>query len=389
MRVAFVNTTANPRHAPAGIMLAIARAAASRGDAALVIYGRGEHTSEAGIEMQRVGTDAGVLFHAGMSRLIDREGFFSRRAAAAAIRALRIFRPDIVHIHNLHGHYMHFPQLLEYLDRERIPVVMTLHDLWPLTGRCCFPADCRSWQTGCRSCPHRTSYPPTLLSNCRSVHLLKTHLFEQLDSVTFVAPTRFVAQRVKESMLRYCPTVIIPDGVDTTIFHPGKPDSSPAPGSKKRLLAVARRWEPRKHPERVLALIPHLKDDEELTVVGMDRKMLPEHPGVVRLPLIDDAASLAALYRSADLLVNPSTDETYGMTVAEAIACGVPALIAPGGALAEMAVPLGAETVSWTDPAEVMQRARRLMASPPRLVTPPDTALMTASYLTLFDSLTR
>lgn len=401
MRIAAINTTADTDQAPARIMLDVLGAAASRGDSALALYGRGLPPAMAGIELQRVGSQLGVLTHAAMSRLADREGYCSRRAAGSAINALKLFKPDLVHIHNLHGHYMHFPLLLEHLEKARVPVVVTLHDLWLLTGRCCFPGECSKWRTACAGCVYRRLYPPTLLSNCRHTHLLKAHLLERLDNVTLVAPSRWTAQRVAESHLRLCPTVVIPNGVDTAIFHPAvtdkptptdhateAPHPSPAPRCK-RLLAVARRWEARKHPEKILSLIPLLHDDEELVIVGMKPGDVPAHPRVTAIPFIDDPRKLAELYRSADLLLNPSTDETYGMTVAEALACGTPALIPPGGALEEVAAPHGAVVTPWDDPTAVMAAARSVMAQPPTVTAPLSRADMTASYLNLFDELLR
>lgn len=398
MKIAAINTTADPGQAPARIMLDVLGAAASRGDSTLALYGRGEAPARAGIGFQRVGSRLGVLTHAAMSRLIDREGYCSRRAAGSVINALKIFKPDVVHLHNLHGHYMHLPLLLEYLERTQVPVVVTLHDLWLLTGRCCFPGECRSWQSECRNCTHRRLYPPTLLSHCHHTQLLKAHLMERLDNVTLVAPSRWVARQVSESHLRLCPTLVIPNGVDSRIFfpppvgtHPGASTASRSPATPRhrRYLAVARRWEARKHPEKILSLTPLLRDHEELIIVGMKPGDVPQHPRVTALPLIDDPRELAKLYRSADLLLNPSTDETYGMSVAEAMACGTPALIPPGRALEEIFAPLGAAVTPWDNPEEVMEMARTVTANPPTIITPPDTTTMTAAYLNLFDDITR
>lgn len=353
----------------------------------MLLYGRGTHTPEAGIEHHRVGSQLGVYTHAAMSRLIDREGYCSRRAAGSAINWLKIFRPDVVHLHNIHGHYMHVPMLLDFLAKAEIPVVVTMHDFWLLTGRCAFPLGCDKWQTICKSCPAKSLYPTTLFSNCTTTHKVKTHLVNHLPDVTLVCPTRYVEEQVKKSNLKYCPTVVIPNGVDTSIY---KPDGTRAKkGAPFRILAVANKWEQRKHPDHVTALAGILQEDEELVIVGLDPKLQPEHPRVHTFPLIAAEEQLAALYRSADILVNPSEAETYGMTVAEALACGTPVIVPPEGALAEVATPLGGVTADFSDPSNIASIIADIRSSAPQLVTPPDVNLMTSKYLTLFDSLAK
>lgn len=54
---------------------------------------------------------------------------------------------DVIHLHNLHGGY--FPlRSLPGLSR-RAPLVLSLHDAWPLTGHCAYPYRCERWKTGC------------------------------------------------------------------------------------------------------------------------------------------------------------------------------------------------------------------------------------------------
>jgi glycosyltransferase involved in cell wall biosynthesis len=74
---------------------------------------------------------------------------------------------------------------------------------------------------------------------------------------------------------------------------------------------------------------------------------------VVFTGLVDDDA-LVALYRRAALVVMPSLDEGYGLPVAEAIACGVPAVSSATSALPEI---LGLPE-SVFDPLDVGDMAR-------------------------------
>ena len=54
---------------------------------------------------------------------------------------------------------------------------------------------------------------------------------------------------------------------------------------------------------------------------------------------------LAEIYTACDVLLNPSAEETFGMNVAEAVACGTGAIVVEGSACAEVADPEKITTV--------------------------------------------
>lgn len=64
--------------------------------------------------------------------------------------------PDVIHAHNLHGAYFDLRALPE-LSR-RAPLVLTLHDMWMMTGHVAHSFDCERWRTGCGECPHLDTY---------------------------------------------------------------------------------------------------------------------------------------------------------------------------------------------------------------------------------------
>ncbi len=58
---------------------------------------------------------------------------------------------QIVQCHNLHGGYFDL-RALQWLS-ARVPTLLTLHDMWTLTGHCAHALGCDRWRTGCGRCP--------------------------------------------------------------------------------------------------------------------------------------------------------------------------------------------------------------------------------------------
>lgn len=67
------------------------------------------------------------------------------------------FKPNIVHCHNLHGGYFDL-RVLPNLCKE-VPIIITLHDAWLLSGYCHHSLGCERWKTGCGKCPIIREYP--------------------------------------------------------------------------------------------------------------------------------------------------------------------------------------------------------------------------------------
>ena len=345
-------------------MLDVARECieASADNSVMIFYGRGEHTSLLGITFKRIGNDASVINHYLWSRTLDREGLMSRRATAQLVESLRIFKPDIVHIHNLHGHYLHYPTLFGFLEKLDIPVVMTLHDLWPLTGSCCFPDKCNKWEQSCRHCPDRSLYPATLLSNSRINKLLKTDCINRLPNVTLVTPSKWAARRVARSSLRLCPTITIPNGVNDDVF---KTISTNEPGESDAttILAVANKWEARKRPDILCDIAHLLNDSERLVIVGDFGKKPPLLPHTKFLHNIMDYETLVEVYNNADYTISASINETYGMTIAESMACGTPVIVPEHSAMAEYVTKSDGVIIPSVNPSEYIDAIRQPQAT--------------------------
>jgi alpha-1,6-mannosyltransferase len=130
-----------------------------------------------------------------------------------------------------------------------------------------------------------------------------------------------------------------PLGVDTRIFAPGRRD----PGlrerlglaSSTRLLAFAGRFGPEKRLDVVSAVLERLGSPYVLVAVG-DGSRPPHGANVVRLSYLADPRELAALLATCDAFLHLGDQETFGLAVLEALACGLPVIGSDRGGVAEL-----------------------------------------------------
>lgn len=154
MKIVQINTF--PYKATGAIMMGIHQLLLDEGDESYVVWGRGrdaENKSEIVIR-----DDSGVKIHGLYTRLTDKTGFASQRATQRLISRLEIIKPDIIHLHNIHGYYLNIEILFEFIKANHIKLVWTLHDCWPMTGHCAYfdMVGCQKWKTGCSHCPQNT-----------------------------------------------------------------------------------------------------------------------------------------------------------------------------------------------------------------------------------------
>ncbi len=128
--------------------------------------------------------------------------------------------PDLVHGHNLHGGYFDL-RTLATLSRK-VPVALTLHDEWLLTGHCAYTLGCDRWRTGCGSCPDLTIYPAIRRDATAANWAAKRRIYAD-SRLAISAPSRWLLDRASASSLAEGATSmrVIPNGVDTSRFKPG------------------------------------------------------------------------------------------------------------------------------------------------------------------------
>lgn len=300
----------------------------------------------------------GYYWHNLLSRLTDHAGLYSKAQTKHLIRMIREFDPDIVHLHNLHGYYVNHELLFRYLADSGKQIIWTLHDCWAFTGHCTHYGmiGCTGWKTGCRSCPQLRSYPVCYTAgDTAGNYIRKKAAFTAPKNLTVVTPSQWLADQVSQSFLKDHPIRVIPNGIDTDIFLPKEKIS----GQKKTVLGVANVWNREKGLQDLYRLAQLLPQDYQVLLVGLTRqqlKKLPNHvTGILRTA---DKRQLARLYCNADVFVNPTYQETFGLTTLEAQACGTPAVVYRVGGCPETVQPGCGQTLEPGDIEALAQAVR-------------------------------
>lgn len=278
--------------------------------------------------------------HAVESRLLDNHGLASRRATRRLVERIKELNPAVIHLHNIHGYYLNYKILFEYLNCSNIPVVWTLHDCWSFTGHCAYfdSVNCGRWKTKCHDCPLKKDYPRSLfLDRSQRNYELKKRLFGENKNLHLVPVSQWLAGLVKESFLKNADIQVINNGVDLSVFTPRERKDV----GKFRILGVATSWDARKGLKDFYQLREHLDPLRyEITLVGLKAEQIQELPlgiqGVERTSSMDE---LAQFYSDADVLLSLSSAETFGLTPVEAFACGTPAIVYNNTAQPELVTP--------------------------------------------------
>ena len=312
----------------------IALLAMKNGWESYVAYGRNSQESQS--ETIRVGNCFDKVCHGIGTRLFDRHGLVSRAATKILIRKIKKMKPDIIHIHNIHGYYLNYPLLFNYLSDSEIPVVWTLHDCWSFTGHCTYFSfiGCDRWRTGCFSCPQKKKYPGSLyVDRSYKNYIDKRTNFNLLNNLTLVPVSNWLKELVKDSFLSKHAIQRIYNGVDTMTFSI---DKQAAWAVRERyslqdkiiLLGVATAWEDRKGLTDFIKLSKSLPVNFKIVLVGLSLSQLKQLPiQILGLPRTESLTELSALYNAADIVLNLSSEETFGLTTVEGFACGTPGIV--------------------------------------------------------------
>lgn len=312
------------------IVADIWKALKDQGHEAKVAYGVGHGSIVSPEDQICFNNKIGYYTHNILAKITDKTGMYSKRETKELLKKIDEFQPDIIHLHNLHGYYINYPILFEYLAKKDIPVVWTLHDCWAYTGHCAYYSanQCALWKTDCEKCEHLQEYPRCYFNgNTKNNYKKKKAVFTSVSRMIITTPSNWLANEVKKSFLSKYPILTVYDAIDLNIFKPTASDFKTVHGigSQQMILSVANVWEKRKGLDDIVELSKVLDSNKVLVIVGVDedqKKKLPTD--IIAIKRTANLDELVKIYSAADVFVNLSVEETFGMVTAEALACGTP-----------------------------------------------------------------
>lgn len=255
-------------------------------------------------------------------------GLTDPRADLLRSNVTEIDEADVVNIHKTE-HFADIPALFHSLPPDK-PVVITIHDLSPITGGCDYPGECSRFSESCGRCPKLVSDTPNDLS--QEIFLLKKAAYSvrSADSFAFAADSTWTAEMAQKSALA--------SGHRVETIHYGIDDGNYNPALRiqaREALGIS-------HDDEVICFAAHdvraphkggLQLADALSAITRRRPihLLTMGSGHFRAPeqfhhrhfgKIESDELQAVIYRAADVFVIPSLEEAFGQTALEAASCG-------------------------------------------------------------------
>jgi glycosyltransferase involved in cell wall biosynthesis len=269
--------------------------------------------------------------------------------APASWKLLERFGPeplDILHCHNLHGSSYFDLRALPFLSKK-VPLVLTLHDAWLLTGHCAHSLQCDRWRGSCGNCPDLTLYPAIRRDNTAANLARKREVFGHTRAYVS-APSMWLLERARHSHLAasIIEGRVIPNGVDTGLFEPAERNRARAelglPAATPIVLFVSpggasNPWKDHATYRAALERMGDTFADPVLSIV-LGQSAPTEQVGSIEfryLPVETEPRRVARIYQAADLYIHATRADTFPLAVLEALACGTPVVASAVGGIPE------------------------------------------------------
>lgn len=340
MKILYVNTTLNIG-STGRIVEQIANKVQECGGECYIAHG-GRYIGKSQFKTIQVSTKLDNYLHAFKGEFLGRHGLGSTASTKRFIEVVKRIQPDIIHLHNIHGYYINYRILFDYLSYTNIPIVWTLHDCWTFTGHCTHfdNVGCGKWKTTCDSCPLlMAQYKSRFFDRSKENFNLKKQLYKGLSNITVVPVSNWLGSFVSDSILSQFPVRVIPNGIDLTVFRPRENQIRKKyniDDSKAIILGVlGSGFGLEKGRKEFIELAKH--SEYQIILVGLtkdDSKGLPDN--IIKLGRTSNQVELAELYSSADMLLNPTYNDSLPTTNIEALACGTPVITYRTGGAAEI-----------------------------------------------------
>lgn len=342
MNVVLINGT-YPEGSTGRIVDMLASELRSQGNRCSVCYASGSKIDQRNYQ---IGNSLDHKLHALLSRISGMQGYFSVIATLKFVSYLKKIQPDVVHIHNLHSNYINLKILCNYLAENDIPTIITLHDCWFYTGKCTYytPQHCEKWKYECGKCPrlHLDNVNPTFLfDRTKKCIKDKRKWINQIPRLAVVGVSKWIGQEASNSLFKEKEQHVIYNGIDLEIFHSHSSNLRHQfrCDDKFVILMVSSYISKAKWYDEMIALSNWVSDKYQIIAVGKNKENLIIPENVIHIPQISSQILMAQYFSMADVCVNTTKYETFGMVTAEAICCDTQVIVYDNTASPELVAP--------------------------------------------------
>lgn len=283
------------------------------------------------------------------------------------IKYLKKISPDIIHIHCPNMGAVNIYRLLDYIAKQKIPVVITNHCELFYTGSCVHSNECKKYESGCGECPQKRKGEKDK-SHLQWVMLKQ--IYERINTLVMVAvsPWQFT-RMIRSPLVVNALAKLVVNGVNCSVFYPNtdrqilekysvngkkiilhttahfsdKPDD---PKGGRFVIELARRI-----PEAIVVVVGNYDE--------IERDNLPEN--LVLTGYIGEQKILANWYSIVDVTLITSRRETFGMACAESLCCGTPIVGFKAGGPESVSIPEYSEFVEYGDMDRLEECVRKWM----------------------------
>ncbi len=304
-------------------------------------YGNGHNDTENSF---RIGSDRDIKLHGLLSRITGLQAYFSKNATKRLLEYMDDYKPDIVHLGNLHGNYINLNMLLQYLAEKDIATVVTLHDCWVMTGKCTHYTmeKCYKWQTGCSHCTQlKKDNISWFFDRTPTTWKDKKNMFLSIPRLGVAGVSDWMTNEAKKSYFKEAKIVRrIYNWIDLDVFYPRDEDIKTTyhiPPNKFIIAVVGSGWKKdTPKTDDLLKLADKIESDCHIVWIGGGINDIESPANITKIDYISDTNELAKIYSCSDVYVHLSREDTFGKVVAEAMACGTPAVVYDSTALPEL-----------------------------------------------------